>query len=227
MTMTPERWDGTSAYLNEVFGRDEEPLSSVMPRAAAEGVPEIAVDASVGRLLTLLTGMTGGGRGASLALEVGSLAGYSTAWIARGLRKDPPGRLIAIEPEQKHAAIVERTLREAGLADRCEVRREFGLEAIRRIAREHGDRSIDLVFLDAVKTEYSEYFRLVRPLLRPGGLLLADNTLGGSWWITDAPGSSPSRDAIDLFNREVAVDEGFDVACVPLREGVLIARRRG
>jgi len=219
-------WDSTQEYVRTVFGAQERALEDLMPRAVRAGLPAIAVDASVGRLLTLLCSMTNGGRGAERALELGTLAGYSAIWIARGLQKSPPGRLITLEPEPAHADFAERAIAGAGCADRVQVRRAPALEEIPRLRREFGDESLDFVFVDAVKTEYLEYFRALRPMVRRGGLFVADNVLGAGWWITDASGSDGSRDAIDAFNRAVSSDDDFETACVPLREGLLVARRR-
>lgn len=232
MEMTPERWARTGAYLCEVFGREDGALAAVGARAREAGLPDIAVDAAVGRLLTLLCATTNGGRGARLALELGTLAGYSGVWIARGLA--PGGRLITVEPEQAHAGVARGTFESCGVADRVEVRRAFALEEIARWAREFGPASIDFAFLDAVKTEYPAYFEGLRDMIAPGGLIVADNTLGGSWWIDETgarsspdPEKRETRDAVDRFNRMVAADSAFETACAPLREGVLIARRRG
>ncbi len=97
---------------------------------------------------------------------------------------------------------------------------------IARLSHRHpelGEGGVDLVFLDAVKTEYPEYLPHARRLLRPGGLLVADNVIGSTaWWIDDPEGSNPSRDGAD---RMVAGDAGFEACCLPIREGVLVARR--
>lgn len=196
-----------------------------MPRAVAAGLPDIAVSADVGRLLMLLTSMTGSGAGARLALELVTLAGYSGTWMARGLA--PGGKLVTIEPEPKHADFAQRTFVECGVADRVTVQRAGALEILPRLASEYGTEALDVIFFDAIKAEYPAYFEAAAPLLKPGGLLIADNTLGGGdWWIDAAPGANNSRDAVDRFNRMVAGDPRFDAACVPIREGVMIARRR-
>lgn len=230
MDMTPQRWANTSAYLREVFGREDDQLRSLMPRATAAGLPSIAVSADVGRLLTLLVSMTNQGRGARLILELGTLAGYSGLWLARGLA--PCGRLITIEFEPRHAAFARAEFDRAGLGPRADIRVGPALELIPRIAEELRAGTLpapafDAIFFDAVKTEYPDYLRLCKPLLAPGGLLMADNILGSSFWIDDPPGSSPQRDAVDAFNRSVAADPDFDAAGVPIREGILIARKRG
>src|SRR6185436_15660627 len=206
------------------FGSQDEQLTTLSPRAVAAGLPDIAVSPDVGRLLMLLTGMTDGGRGARLAIEVGTLAGYSGIWIARGLA--PGGRLITIESVSAHADFAQREFDTAGLSASVEIRRGAALQVLPALAQELGPGSVDLVFLDALKREYSDYFGLVRPLIAPGGLLVADNVLGsGSWWIDEPAGRSADRDGADRFNHLVASDPDFEAVDVPIREGVLIARR--
>jgi len=223
--MTSERWNATSAYLVDVFGVQDEQLRTLMPRAVAAGLPDIAVSADVGRLLQLLTSMTGGGRGAMLALELGTLAGYSGIWIARGLA--PGGRLITVEAMSHHADFAQREFETAGLDRAVEIRRGKALEVLPAIADEVGTGGFDLVFLDAVKRGYPDYFQAVRGVIASGGLLVADNVLGShQWWIDEPRGRSADRDGADLFNRIVAADPDFEAVAVPLREGVLIARRR-
>jgi caffeoyl-CoA O-methyltransferase len=225
MAMTPERWDATCRYLGEVFGREDAVLASVAEHAARAGLPPIAVSADVGRLLMLLCGMTNGGRGARLALELGTLAGYSGVWIAGGLA--PGGRLITVEPEAGHAVVAWETFRRAGIVDRVELRERRALEVLPELRGEYGEAAFDFVFLDAVKPEYGEYAEHAAALLTTGGLLVADNVLGSRWWIDDAPGVSADRDAIDRFNRAMALDARWDVACIANREGLMVARRRG
>ena len=223
--MTPERWESTRCYIREVFGTQDPGLAGIRPRALAAGLPDIAVDAEDGHLLGILTALAGAGQGARLALELGTLAGYSTIWIARGLA--PGGRLITLELDAGHAAHARRELDSAGVGDRVQVREGAALELLPGLAAELGEGSVDLAFLDAVKTEYPAYFDALRALIAPGGVLVADNVLGtGDDWIDTGPGVSPSRDAIDLFNRKVAAHPDFEATMVPLRQGVLVARRR-
>lgn len=225
MEMTPARWDFTCRYLHEVFGREDDQLAGLMPRAIAAGLPDIAVSADVGRLLLVLTRMAGAeGRGASRALEVGTLAGYSAIWIARGLA--PGGRLTTVEIEPRHAGFARREFAAAGVAGRIDLRLGAALEVLPQLAAEWGPGSLDLAFIDAVKSEYTAYARLIKPLLRPGGLLIADNVLGSRGWMDMTPEEYPDRDAVDTFNRMMAADGDFDAAAVPIRQGILIARKR-
>ncbi|MBK7403657.1 MAG: class I SAM-dependent methyltransferase [Phycisphaerales bacterium] len=230
MDMTPQRWLETSDYLRSVFGPLGEPidgrLAGLMDRAVAAGLPSIAVSADVGRLLMVLASVAAGSRteGGPRALEIGTLGGFSGLWIARGL--GPAGRLITIEAEASHAAFARTEFAAAGMADRVELRLGKGLEVLPRLHAEFGPGSFDLVFLDAIKSEYRAYAEQAAGLLRPGGLLVADNCLGASWWITDAPGSDPGRDAVDAFNRWISTPaSGFLACCVANREGLVVARK--
>ena len=222
MEMTEARWQATSTYLQEVFGRADEQLATLMERAVAAGIPDIAVSAEVGRLLKMLTRMAAPG-GAGLVVEVGTLAGYSGIWLARGLA--PTGRLITIDIEPRHAEFAAREFARAGVADRIQQRMGPALDVLPALARELGPGSIDVAFLDAVKTEYGAYFDVLKPMIRPGGLLLADNVLGSSSWWIDSPRAGPDVAAIDTFNRRIAADPDFESVAVPVRQGVLIARK--
>lgn len=222
--MTPERWKATAAYSREVFGREDPFLASLMPQAIQAGLPDIAVSADVGRLLSLVARLAADGRSFPLALELGTLAGYSAIWITRGLGER--GRLITVEPEPRHADFAQRMFGNAGLGSRIEIRREKAIEVLESLGATHAEQ-FDLIFFDALKTEYPRYFALAHPLLRPGGLLVADNALGsGGWWIDTPRGVNENRDAVDRLNREIAAHPDYDAAVVPIREGVMIARKK-
>lgn len=224
MEMTPARWNFTSSYIRDVFGVQDDHLAGLQSRASAAGLPDIAISADVGRLLAILTSLTNSGRGAALALEIGTLGGYSAIWLARALA--PNGKLITIEIDEHHAAFAQQEFQDAGVADRIHLRRASALDALVELSRELKPASLDLAFFDAVKTEYHAYFELCHPLIKPGGLLLADNALGSSFWIDDAPGTDPTRDAVDAFNRMIAAHDDYEAVIAPLREGLLIARKK-
>ena len=213
MEMTPERWAFLSNYANEVFGSQDEQMGGLMDRAVAAGLPPIAVSADVGRLLKILVSLTPG----RLALELGTLAGYSGIWIARGLAAD--GKLITIEYEDRHADLAESEFARAGLDKRVEVVRGAALEVLPELYDRLGPASVDFVFVDAVKSEYADYLAAVKPMLAAGGLLVADNVYGtGQGWIDEGYGT-------DEFNRLVAGDPDFEATVTPMREGILIAKR--
>ncbi len=212
MPMNPERWSFINRYAAELFADPDEQLGTLMSRAVEAGLPRIAVSPDVGWLLKILTSLTRG----RLALELGTLGGYSGIWIARGLA--PDGRLITIEAADSHADFAEAEFETAGLADRVEVVRGAALDVLPGL--DIAPESVDFVFIDAVKSEYPAYLELVKPLIAPGGLLVADNVYGtGQGWIDEGYGT-------DEFNRIVAADPDFDATITPHREGILIARRR-
>ncbi len=213
MAMTPDRWEFTKKYSADVFGRQDPHLAGLMDRATAAGLPAIAVSADVGRMLKILVSMTAGQR----ALELGTLGGFSAIWIARGLA--PDGKLTTIEYDPKHAAFARQEIQEAGEDDRVEVIEGAALSVLPGLAEQWGPGTVDFAFIDAVKSEYVQYFDLIRPLIKPGGLIVADNVFGtGAGWIDEGHGT-------DGFNRVLANDAEFEAVAVPLREGVLIARR--
>lgn len=214
MPMTPERWSFIGDYAVDVFGQYDDHLSGLMSRAVEAGLPPIAVSADVGRLLKILASMTEG----KLAIELGTLAGYSGIWIARGLADD--GHLITVEYKDTHADFAQAEFDKAGVGDKVEIVRGAALDVLPGIAERVGEKSVDFVFIDAVKSEYVDYFRLLRPLMKPGGMLVADNVYAtGAGWIDEGHGT-------DDFNRLVANDPDFDAVATPMREGILIARRR-
>lgn len=213
--MTPERWSYIGDYASDVFGQYDDHLAGLMSRAVSAGLPPIAVSADVGRLLKILVSMTPG----KLALELGTLAGYSGIWIARGLAED--GKLITVEYEDAHADFAQAEFERAGLADKVEIVRGAALEVLPSLAERIGEDNLDFAFIDARKAEYLAYFELIKPLMRSGGLYVADNVYAtGAGWIDEGHGT-------DEFNRVIAADPDFEAVATPMREGVLIARKNG
>lgn len=211
--MTPERWSYIGDYAEDVFGRYDDHLAGLMGRAVDAGLPPIAVSADVGRLLKILVEMTE----ARLAIELGTLAGYSGIWIARGLADG--GKLLTVEHNDDHADFAQSEFDAAGVADKVEIVRGEALAVLPAIADRVGEESVDFVFIDARKSEYVDYFRLLKPLVKPGGTLVADNVYAtGAGWIDEGHGT-------DEFNRLVAADPEFEAVATPMREGVLIARK--
>ena len=222
MQMTGARWEYTNTYLRQVFGRQDAHLVGLMTNAVARGLPDIAVSADVGRLLMLLTSLTRG----RVALELGTLGGYSGIWIARGL--SPRGRLITVEPELHHITFAREQFHIAGVADRVEIVHGKALDVLPALKQRFEPGSLDVVFFDAIKSEYPDYWNHVRDLIAPGGVIIADNVLGsGDWWIDDEDPANSMRAGADRLNRLLAGDPDFEACAVPLRQGVLIAKRMG
>lgn len=235
MDITPDLWKDTCRYLQTTFGTlAEEPLAQVLagyPEAArAAGLPDIAISSEVGRLMSVFVSLVmGNAHATGRLLEVGTLGGYSALWLARAMPDQ--GHLTTIEMEPRHAAFARDRFKEAGFADRITVVDGAALDVLPSIAEEWGPASTDLVFLDAEKCEYPDYLKIIRPLVRIGGMIIADNALGsGSWWITQNPTDLDDRRArshagATTFNQLMANDPDFETAGIPIREGVLAAVR--
>ena len=219
MPIDEARWKSTNAYAREVYGAEPEHIRQNREGADAAGLPTWAVSPELGRLLALLAKTTQG----RTALEIGTLGGYSVLWLLEGMRAD--ARVITIEYVEAHADYSEAEFDRCGVGDRVDVRRGAALDLLPGIVESLGPGSQDIVFIDADKESYPDYYELTADLIAPGGLLLVDNIFGTSdVWIDDA--DHPEAQAIDRMNRMAAADERFDAAGVFVRAGLLIARRR-
>lgn len=164
--MTQKTWTAVDDYLNDLIVRPDDALRSALEASRAAGLPEIAVSAPQGKLLNLLARTMGARR----ILEIGTLGGYSTIWLARSL--PPGGRLITLEYSPKHAEVARANLARAGLAEVAEVRVGPGLELMPSLTG-----PFDLFFIDANKEGYPDYFRACLKLSRPGSMLVFDNVV--------------------------------------------------
>ncbi|MFE4974239.1 O-methyltransferase [Kitasatospora sp. NPDC056651] len=165
-------WDAVDAYFSEQLVGDDPVLAAATAAAVAAGLPEIAVAPNQGKLLHLLA-LT---QGAKRILEVGTLGGYSTIWLARALPAD--GRLISLELDGRHAEVARANLAAAGLAGVAEVRLGRAADSLGELV-EQGTEPFDLVFVDADKPSNPEYFRRALQLTRPGSLIIIDNVVRG------------------------------------------------
>lgn len=203
--------DLADEYLCGLFAREDETLLALREEADRTGLPPIAVSPDAGRLLQVLLKAVGARR----VLEVGTLGGYSAIWIARALPDD--GRLITLESEPAHAAFARRFLARAGVAERVEVREGRALDLLPAL---DGER-FDAVFLDADKEPLPTYFDWALRLLRPGGLLIADNALWGGR-VYDAAENDARTEGVREFNRRLANDPRVTGIVVPTHDGVAI-----
>jgi caffeoyl-CoA O-methyltransferase len=193
-------------------------LSKLIERTRAEtgNAAGMQVSAGQGALLTLLTGVVG----ARNALEIGTFTGYSSICIARGLAEG--GRLLCCDVSEEYTAIARDAWAEAGVQDRIELRIAPAIETL--AALDPSD-PLDLVFVDADKESYPAYFDAVLPLMRPGGLLLVDNTLWSGKVLSESEPGSRTR-AIQEFNDLVAADPRVESFILPISDGMTLARKR-
>jgi caffeoyl-CoA O-methyltransferase len=195
------------------------PLPAELVAVAAEtaeilGSPQMLSGPVVGRLLDILVHALG----ARLVLEIGTFSGVSAMAMAAQLA--PGGRLITCEVSAAHAEFARRHIAAAGFADRVEVRLGPALETIAAI-----DGPIDLVFIDADKTGYLDYYEAVLPKLAVGGLIVADNTLRGGEVLQAETDTDPATAAIAAFNERVRGDERVVASLLTVRDGVTLIRR--
>jgi caffeoyl-CoA O-methyltransferase len=190
-------------------------LADLREAADREGLPPIAISAVTGRLLQiLLTAVR-----AERVLEVGTLGGYSAIWMARGL--SATGRLITIEIDERHAEFARSYFERAGLAARIELRIGRALDVLPSF---DGER-FDAIFLDADKEPLPTYFDWALRLLRPGGLLIADNALWGGR-VLDPDTEDEGTRGVREFNRRLSSDERVCGTIVPVGDGLAVALTR-
>lgn len=165
-----DRIRGYDAYITGLCAQEDAALRGARERTEQAGLPAIAVPAAEGKLLQVLVRAVQAKR----ILEIGTLGGYSAIWMARALPAD--GTLISLELEQRHAEVARENLAQAGLAGRVEIRVGDALSSLAQFREEHAPL-FDVIFIDADKSGYIRYLDAALPLLRIGGLMLADNTL--------------------------------------------------
>jgi len=168
--MNQELWTAVDQYINKLLVPSDPVMNAVLEASAAAGLPAIQVSPPQGKLVHLLARL----QGARNILEIGTLGGYSTIWMARAL--PPGGRLLTLEANPKHAEVARANFAGAGLAGVIELRLGRALETLPEIAAE-GRGPFDLVFIDANKDSMPEYFHWALELSRRGSVIIADNVI--------------------------------------------------
>jgi predicted O-methyltransferase YrrM len=170
MNSNPEQWTAVDRYINGEVVRSDDMLEAALQAGAAAGLPPISVSPSQGKLLHLLAQI----QGARSILEVGTLGGYSTIWLAQALPSD--GRLITLELDPNHTEVAKTNIARAGLSDRVEFRVGPAIDLLPRLAQERRG-PFDLIFIDADKASTPEYFAWALKLSRPGSVIITDNVV--------------------------------------------------
>jgi predicted O-methyltransferase YrrM len=196
--MTEELWGQVDRYINELLVPSDAALDAALHASDAAGLAPIAVSPSQGKFLHLLARL----QGARTILEIGTLGGYSTIWLARALPAD--GRLITLEYEPKHVEIARANIARAGLADRVEVRHGRALDTLPQLAAEKRG-PFDLIFIDADKTGYPDYFAWALKLSRRGTLIIADNVIRKGA-VADAASTDANVQGVRRFTELVAAE---------------------
>jgi caffeoyl-CoA O-methyltransferase len=201
-------------YIVDHFAPEDALLRDLPDDADKQGVPMIHISPEQGKFLQVLMKAVG----ARKVLEIGSLFGYSTIWMARALPEN--GKLIALELNPLHVQVTRRNVARAGLADRVEVREGRALDLLGKL---HADAPFDVAFLDAVKSEYVDYLDHALKLVRPGGLIIGDNASAhGDVWQTHPAEDAGYIAAMRAFNQRMATEPRLTSLLVPISDGMCV-----
>ncbi|MBZ5601432.1 MAG: O-methyltransferase [Acidobacteriia bacterium] len=195
-------------YIERLFVPHDPSLEQNIGAATAAGLPEIQVSANQGKLLYLIAKMAR----ASKMLEIGTLGGYSTTWLARAMPGD--GKLITLELDPKHAAVARGNLERAGASERVEIRIGRAAETLRQMIGA-GEPPFDLIFIDADKPGYVEYLNLSLQLARSGTVILADNVIRHGRVLEENPPDENARGA-KAFNDAIAAHPRLESILLPI-----------
>ncbi|MFJ6011584.1 O-methyltransferase [Streptomyces sp. NPDC092952] len=196
--MTDVRWAEVDGYFNGLLVGPDEVLDAAVAASGAAGLPAIQVAANQGKLLNLLTRL----QGARRVLEIGTLGGYSTIWLARALPEG--GKVVTLEADPAYAEVARANFERAGLADVVEVRVGRALDTLPELAAEEPE-PFDVVFIDADKPSNPEYLAWSLKLTRPGSLIVADNVVRDGE-VADATSDDPKVQGVRRFTELVAAE---------------------
>jgi predicted O-methyltransferase YrrM len=204
--MTENAWTQVEDYFTHLLNAPDAALDAALETSAAAGLPAINVAPSQGKLLYLLARTIGARR----ILEIGTLGGYSTIWLARALPVD--GRLISLEAEPRHAEIARANLARAGLGDVVDVRAGQALDILPQLVDE-GQGPFDLFFIDADKPNNAAYFDWALRLGRPGSVIIVDNVVRGGR-VVDAADDDQQVQGVRRLLERMAQEPRVDAAAV-------------
>ena len=198
MSRTEPLWDQVDTYLSETFVPRDDAFAAALAESDKAGLPAIQVSPPQGRLLELLARMLQ----ARAILEIGTLGGYSTLWLARGLA--PGGRIVTLEVDPKHAEVAKRNFARAGRSGVIEQRLGAALETLPRLLEERAG-PFDLVFVDADKPNLPDYFIWSMKLSRPGTLIVVDNVVREGD-VVNAKSADASVQGVRRMNEHIAAE---------------------
>ncbi len=196
--MTLPTWTAVDSYLTDLFVPEDAALRAALAASDVAGLPPINVSPPQGKLLGLLARMNG----ARTVLEIGTLGGYSTIWLARALPEG--GRVISLEFDPRHAAVARENVARAGLSHVVEVRVGAALETLPALAAE-GLGPFDFVFIDADKRNNPGYFTWALQLTRRGGVIVVDNVVRDGR-VIDAGSADPDIQGVRRCNAMMAAE---------------------
>lgn len=195
-------------YIEHLLIPQDAALEQGLKDAEAAGLPPISVSANEGKLLYLIAKIANAKR----VLEIGTLGGYSTTWLARALPYE--GMLITLELDQKHAEVARKNLDRAGVGDRVEIRIGTAIYSLQQMLDQH-EESFDMIFIDANKDSYVEYLNLSLQLAHTGTVILADNLIRNGRALEKNPPDENARGA-KAYNQAMAANPKLDSIILPI-----------
>jgi predicted O-methyltransferase YrrM len=204
--MSQELWTSVDRYITKTLIPADPVLDAALTASAEAGLPPIAVAPNQGKWLMILARAIG----VRSILEMGSLGGYSTIWLARALPAN--GRMITLEADPRHAEVAQSNITRAGLADKVEIRLGKALETLPELAAE-GNAPFDLIFIDADKENYPGYLEWALRLSRPGSLIIGDNVVRDGK-VIDAADPDPAIKGVRRMNEIIASDPRLDATAI-------------
>jgi predicted O-methyltransferase YrrM len=204
--MSQEQWTAVDGFITDLVVPSDPALVAALADSAAAGLPAISVSPNQGKFLHLLARI----KGARSILEVGTLGGYSTIWLARALPEG--GRLVTLESEPKHADVARANIARAGLSGVVDIRLGPALETLPQLAAE-GAGPFDFVFIDADKVNTPEYFSWALRLTRPGSMIIVDNVVRKGA-VVDAGSDDPNVQGVRRFYEVLAAEPRVNATAI-------------
>lgn len=200
-------WAEVDRYLGDLLAPHDAGLAHSLEANHAEGLPSIDVPPLLGKFLDLMIRVSGARR----VLEIGTLGGYSTIWMARALPEG--GLVVTLELEPRHAEIARANFEAAGVSDRIDIRIGAALDSLRAMEQE-GSAPFDLIFIDADKERMPEYLEWSLKLAHPGTILIADNVVRDGKVLDDAT-DDPHVRGVQRFLELVAANPRLSATAMP------------
>ena len=215
ITLTDSLYD----YLLSVSLREPDLLRQLREETAKDPAARMQISPEQGQFMALVARLMGARR----CLEIGVFTGYSSLAVALALPDD--GRIVACDLSERWTAVARRYWAAAGVADKIELKLARALATLEQLRAAGADGTFDYAFIDADKENYVGYYERVLELLRPGGLIVVDNTLW-SGRVADPENAEADTVAMRHFNEHLHRDERVDLSLVPIGDGLTLARTR-
>jgi caffeoyl-CoA O-methyltransferase len=194
--MNNKIFEDVDNYIAGLLGHEDEALKNATREIEAAGIPDASISPNQGKLLQVLAKMCN----AKNILELGTLGSYSTIWLARALPAG--GKVITIEYDENNVAIAKANIAKAGLTDKIEIRTGKAIDILQQLKAEN-KHTFDMVFMDADKPPYTEYFALALSMSRPGTIIVADNVVRNGK-VLEENSSDPAVLGVQRFNKALS-----------------------